>query len=236
MASLKEKDIRLVAFDADDTLWDNQSFFDRAVDDYCSLLSGYGDKDQMYAKLYDTECGNMASLGYGTKAFIISLVENAIEVSGGKASNALLKKAVSIGRSILENPAHPLDGAEETLSRLKASGKYRMVLFTKGDPLEQEAKLDRSGLRRFFDDVEVVSNKTPDEYIMLCRHNGVRPEEFLMVGNSFKSDIDPALRIGGNAVLIPFGNLWEHERVEEYDHPDLVRLSKFSDLLTVLDS
>lgn len=234
MASLKEKDIRLVAFDADDTLWDNQSFFDKAVEDYCALMSPYGTRDDMYSALYKTECANMDSLGYGTKAFIISLVENAIRVSDGTIPEDKILQAISIGRTILDNPATPLPGVVETLAALQAKGLYRMVIFTKGDPLEQEAKIDRSNLGKFFSDVEVVSNKTPLEYSRLCRHNGIGEKEFLMVGNSFKSDIAPVLEMGGNAVIIPFGTLWEHERVEEYEHPDLIRLEVFSQLAEVL--
>lgn len=224
MLSLIDRDIRLVAFDADDTLWDNQSLFDTAVEDYCSLMSPYGTRDEMYAALYKTECGNMDSLGYGTKAFIISLVENAIRVSEGTIPEDQIIKAIHIGRRILNNPATPLPSVTETLKTLQDSGKYRMVIFTKGDPLEQEAKIERSNLGKFFSDVEVVSNKTPLEYRRLCRHNDIAETQFVMVGNSFKSDIAPVLEMGGNAVLIPFGILWEHERVEEYDHPNLIRL------------
>ncbi|MBR6971151.1 MAG: HAD family hydrolase [Bacteroidales bacterium] len=234
MLSLNDRDIRLVAFDADDTLWDNQSLFDTAVEDYCALMSPYGTRDEMYAALYKTECGNMDSLGYGTKAFIISLVENAIRVSDGTIPEDQIIKAINIGRRILNNPATPLPGVTETLKTLQDSGKYRMVIFTKGDPLEQEAKIERSNLGKFFSDVEVVSNKTPLEYRRLCRHNSIAETQFVMVGNSFKSDIAPVLEMGGNAVLIPFGTLWEHERVEEYDHPNLIRLEKFSDLTSVL--
>lgn len=228
------KDIRLVAFDADDTLWDNQSLFDKAVEDYCALMSPYGTRDEMYSALYKTECGNMDSLGYGTKAFIISLVENAIKVSDGTIPEDQIIRAINIGRRILNNPAVPLPGVAETLETLQDSGKYRMVIFTKGDPLEQEAKIERSGLGKYFDDAETVSGKTILEYKKLCSHNGVTKDQFVMVGNSFKSDIAPVLEMGGNAVLIPFGTIWEHERVEEYDHPKLIRLDQFSDLRNIL--
>lgn len=228
------KDIRLVAFDADDTLWDNQSLFDNAVEDYCALMSPYGTRDEMYSALYKTECGNMDSLGYGTKAFIISLVENAIKVSDGTIPEEKILKAIEIGRRILYNPATPLPGVAETLKILQDRGQYRMVIFTKGDPLEQEAKIERSGLGKYFDDVETVSGKTILEYKKLCSHNGVTEDQFVMVGNSFKSDIAPVLEMGGNAVLIPFGTIWEHERVEEYDHPKLIRLDQFSDLRNIL--
>lgn len=228
------KDIRLVAFDADDTLWDNQSLFDKAVEDYCALMSPYGTRDEMYAALYKTECGNMDSLGYGTKAFIISLVENAIKVSDGTIPEDQIIRAINIGRRILNNPAVPLPGVAETLETLQDRGQYRMVIFTKGDPLEQEAKIERSGLGKYFDDAETVSGKTILEYKKLCSHNGVTEDQFVMVGNSFKSDIAPVLEMGGNAVLIPFGTIWEHERVEEYDHPKLIRLAQFSDLRNIL--
>lgn len=234
MAGLKDKDIRLVAFDADDTLWDNQSFFDKAVEDYCALMSSYGSRDQMYSALYRTECGNMDSLGYGTKAFIISLVENAIRISDGTIPEDQIIKAINIGRSILENPATPLPGVAETLKTLQDREQYRMVIFTKGDPLEQEAKIERSGLGRYFDDIETVSGKTVMEYKRLCAHNGVSENQFVMVGNSFKSDIAPVLEMGSNAILIPFKTMWEHEIVEEYDHNNLIRLNVFSELMTVL--
>ena len=226
--------IRLIAFDADDTLWDNQSLFDKAVESYCRLLSCYGGEKAVFDSLYERECANMPSLGYGTKAFIISLVENAIKVSGGTVSNETLNRVVKIGREILDNPATPLPGVYETLKAIKNKGLYRTVLFTKGDPLEQENKLERSALGEFFDDVEIASNKTPVEYRRLCAHNNVPCSEFLMVGNSFKSDIAPVLEIGGKAVLISFNQLWQHEVVEEYDHPNLLRLKEFSNLLDIL--
>ncbi len=225
--------IRLIAFDADDTLWENQSLFDNAVEEYCLLLSDYGSKELMYKALYETECKNMSSLGYGTKAFVISLVENIIKVSGGKASNELIQKAISIGRKVLENPAIPLEGVVETLARLSSNANCRMVVFTKGDPLEQELKIERSGLAKFFNDTEVVSDKTPLEYMRLCNHNHIEPRDLLMVGNSFKSDIDPVLTIGGYAALVPCERLWEHERVGEYEHDNLIRLERFTDLLTL---
>ena len=228
------KDVRLLAFDADDTLWDNQSHFDKAVDDYCRLLSCYGSIDQMYKELYKTECGNMESLGYGTKAFIISLVENLVRVSDGKAPDQMIQDAVNIGRQILDNPAVPLEGVKETLQALKAKGKYRMVIFTKGDPLEQEAKIARSGLGEFFEDVEIVGNKTALEYGRLCRHNAVKPEEFAMIGNSFKSDIAPALAIGCTAVHIPFHLTWELEQTQVFDHPHLHSITHFAELLQIL--
>ena len=234
MSHLRDKDIRLVAFDADDTLWDNQSFFDNAVEDYCALLSDYGTRDEMYAALYKTECGNMDSLGYGTKAFIISLVENAIKVSDGTIPEDKILQAIAIGRTILNNPAVPLNGVTETLKALQDRGKYRLVIFTKGDPLEQEAKIERSNLGKYFDDIETVSGKTLMEYKRLCSHNGVKASQFVMVGNSFKSDIAPVLEMGGNAVLIPFKTMWEHEIVEEYDHENLIRLNQFSDLTNIL--
>ena len=226
--------IRLIAFDADDTLWDNQSLFDKAVDDYCRLLSCYGGEKAVFDSLYERECANMPSLGYGTKAFIISLVENAIKVSGGTVSNETMSEVVRIGREILNNPARPLWGVYDTLKALKEKGLYRMVLFTKGDPLEQENKLERSALGEFFDDVEIASNKTPLEYRRLCAHNGVLSSEFMMVGNSFKSDIAPVLEIGGKGVLISFNKLWQHEVVEEYDHENLLRLKEFKELLNIL--
>ena len=234
MNKLDIKGIELLAFDADDTLWDTQSYFDSAVARYCKMLSPYGSFEHIYNIFYQKEIANLPSLGYGGKAFLISLIENAIEVSGGKVSNADIEQFIAIGREVLEIPAIPLEGVERTLSLLKESGKYRMVLFTKGDSLEQESKCERSGLMPYFNDIEIVSTKTVKEYRNLCRHNGVESCNMLMIGNSFKSDIAPVLDIGGKGILIPYGRLWEHEVCEKYEHHNYITLNKFEELLQVL--
>ena len=172
--------IRVLAFDADDTLWENEPLFREAEAAWAGVLRDYGTLESLSAALYAVESSNMAELGYGTKAFIISLLETAIQVSGGNLTAAQTSEIIRIGRRILQNPAVPLPGVEETLSTLH--GRFRMVLLTKGDALEQRHKVERSGLARYFDLVDIVPQKTVREYFELCRRLDIGPDELLMVG------------------------------------------------------
>ena len=226
--------IRLIAFDADDTLWDCQSHFEAVEKAYCAMLSEYGDEQHISAHLFETETRNMPQLGYGSKAFTLSLVENAVEVSKGRISADLLLEIQRLGRSLLDLPATPLGGVEEALRIIRSMSRYRMVVFTKGEILDQENKLMRSGLWDYFDRVEVVADKTPRQYRELCATFGIGIDELLMVGNSFKSDIAPVLHLGGYAVHIPFEVTWAHEETEEFDHPHLFRITTISALPTLL--
>ena len=226
--------IKVLAFDADDTLWDCQSHFVAVERQYCDMLAPYGDEQHISGELFKTETKNMAELGYGSKAFTLSLVENAVKVSGGSIDATTLLAIQELGRSLLRLPATPLEGVDSTLKALRGRGHYKMVVFTKGEILDQENKLMRSGLWDYFDRVEVVADKTPRQYRELCATFGIGIDELLMVGNSFKSDIEPVLRLGGYAVHIHFELTWEHERIEEFDHPHLVRIARFSELLQIL--
>ena len=237
------KDIRAIAFDADDTLWALQEYFEEVEHEYCELLSEYGKEKEISAALLETESGNMADLGYGCKAFTISLVENAVKVSKGKVSAYVIAQIIGLGKSLLHIDAKPLEGVEKTIACLKdrflqnagnASLKYKLAVFTKGELKDQENKLWRSGLQRYFDVVSIVSDKTPEAYRRLCRELEVSPAELVMVGNSFKSDIAPALKIGASAVHIPFHTIWAHEKIEEFEHPKLRRISRFEELLDIL--
>lgn len=226
--------IKLLAFDADDTLWDCQSHFNSVERAYCKLLEDYGTAEEISQALFATETADMPHLGYGCKAFTISLVENAIEVSNGKIPTGKIMEVVRLGRSLLELSATPLHGVKATLEALYGQGNYAMVVFTKGEILDQENKLRRSGLARYFDDAVIVADKTREEYTKLCRRFGVGIDNFMMIGNSFKSDIEPVLQLGGYAAHIPFHTMWKYEMAEEYDHDRLVRLSHFDELLKIL--
>ncbi len=235
MKLLRDCGIRLLAFDADDTLWDCQGHFNEVEDNYCRLLSGYGDTQEIAASLFSTEMSNMALLGYGSKAFTISLVENAIKVSGGKVDCDTLTRIIDLGKSLLNLPATPLPGVEQTLKTLRDGGRYKMIVFTKGDNLDQENKFKRSGLSRFFDDCIVVADKTAHEYEHLCQLFDVRIDQLCMVGNSFKSDILPVLHLGGYAIHVPYALQWQMEKAEESGcFPRLVRAESFSDIADTL--
>ena len=176
----------------------------------------------------------MPLLGYGSKAFLLSLLENAIEVSGGRLKADEVEKIIKLGKELLQLPGKPMDGVEETLKVLRERGEYHLVVFTKGELLDQENKFHRSGLKPYFDDIIVVSDKTEASYYQLCERFSINVEQLLMVGNSFRSDIEPVLKLGGWAAHIPFHTTWQHEVVEEYEHPHLLKLEYFAQLNQVL--
>lgn len=229
------RDIKVLVFDADDTLWDIQSHFDRAEDIFTDELKEYGSAEELSEILYRTESSNMPILGYGAKAVCISMMETALAVSGGKVSGDSLIRILSAAKSLLSLPATPLPGVAETLKALKDLGRYRLIVLTKGDLLDQENKLRRSGLGEYFDKVVVVSEKGGKEYLDLCRSESVAPSEMAMVGNSFKSDIAPVVEIGGSGIYIPSRSIWRHEVVDEFSHLDIVRLDSFDGILPLLD-
>lgn len=227
--------IKAIVFDADDTLWSNEPLFRAAERNCFELLSQYGSRDWLNDELYKTEMSNMAELGYGAKAFIISMIETAVRVSGGTVSADTILKIEQAGRAIMRNPAEPLPGVTEALTQIKKLDRYGMAVLTKGELLDQNNKMDRSGMRHFFEFVDVVNEKTAEVYSELCARMGIAPEEMLMVGNSFKSDIDPVLRIGGYGIYIPSEMTWQHEIIDEYDHSRLFRAGRFSEIPGILE-
>ena len=222
--------IKVVAFDADDTLWDCQSHFELVQQRLYQLLSPWTDRAE--EELISTERANMADLGYGCKAFTLSVLETALRVSHLQIGTDALSELLALGRQLLHLPATPLPGVEQTLFALK--GSYRMVVFTKGELQDQQNKLRRSGLEGYFDDVEITSDKTQHEFLALCRHQDIHPSQLLMVGNSLPSDIAPALAIGAQAVHIPFHVTWQLEHTDDFDHPRLVKLGTITQLLPLL--
>ncbi|MBP5218892.1 MAG: HAD family hydrolase [Bacteroidales bacterium] len=226
--------IKVVAFDADDTLWLNEPLFRLAERQVADALSEFGSFDHISDELYKIELKNMPDYGFGAKAYVLSMIENALNLSGGNLSGNQVRTILESGRAILHNPATPLPGVEETLEKLRASGRYVLVMLTKGELLDQEHKIERSGLGKYFSHIEIVSNKSQKEYIALCGKMGIDVKDLMMVGNSFKSDIAPVLELGGWGALIPSESLWKLEHTEEYDHHRLFRLETFSQLLQVL--
>lgn len=226
--------IKVIAFDADDTLWDNESFFLKVEKDMCKILEPYGDEKKISDNLFKTEMDNMEDYGYGAMAFTLSLVENAVKVSNGKVPANDIMRIVELGRTLLRLDATPLKNVKETLVKLKEDGRFKLVVFTKGELLTQEHKLQRSGLLHFFDQTVIVSDKQEQQYRDLCETMRISPSELLMVGNSLKSDILPALNIGAWAVHIPFEIMWQHEVIDKFEHERLFVASDCSDLLKIL--
>ena len=226
---------KVIAFDADDTLWDCQSHFEEVEEHLYSLISPYCEDPKH--ELFLTESGNMADLGYGCKAFTISIIETALRIAGDDLSATQLKELLAHSKGLLHLPATPLPGVEPTLKTLRehiSGSDVKMVVFTKGELQDQENKLKRSGLLKYFDDVEITSDKSQREFLDLCNHQDIHPSELLMIGNSLKSDIAPALAIGASAIHIPFHVTWQLEHFEEFDHERLVKVAQFSEILNLI--
>ena len=223
--------IRVIAFDADDTLWDCQSHFEEVENHLYSLIAPYCEDPKH--ELFLTESGNMADLGYGCKAFTISVIETALHIAGNDLSATQLKELLAHSKQLLHLPATPLPGVVSTLETLRSrlEGSSKMVVFTKGELQDQENKLKRSGLLKYFDDVEITSDKSQREFLDLCEHQQIHPSELLMIGNSLKSDIAPALAIGAWAIHIPFHVTWQLEHFEDIDHERLIKIEHFSEIL-----
>ena len=225
--------IKVIAFDADDTLWVNEPYFREAEEKFCALLEDYLPIHSVANELFKTEIRNLPLYGYGIKGFMLSMIETILEVTEGTASLEMISKAIQYGKEQLNKPIELLDGIEQVLETLK--GDYRLVVATKGDLLDQERKLQKSGLEKYFHHIEIMSDKQEKDYLKLLKHLDCRPENFLMIGNSLKSDVLPVLQIGGHAVHVPFHTTWAHEEIENnVEHENFTPVQTISDILPLL--
>lgn len=199
----------LIGFDADDTLWDNERLYVAVQARFIQLLSPYCLTEEVRQALYRTEMRNLASFGYGIKAFALSMVETAVEVSAGRITARELGQIIAWAHEMVEEGVLVFEGVEEVLESLARD--HRLMLITKGDLGDQQTKLARSGLGSYFQHVEIVSHKTTASYREILERHAVSPDRFLMVGNSLRSDILPILELGGSAVYIPYHQTWVHE-------------------------
>ena len=225
--------IKVIAFDADDTLWVNEPFFRETELDFCRMLEAYLPEHATLRELLKIEIANMPLYGYGIKGFMLSMIETALTITDKTIDLTAIEKIIALGKEMLEKPVELLEGVEEVVSALKE--KYRLVMATKGDLLDQERKLKKSGLEQHFHHIEIMSDKKESDYLKLIRHLDIRPEEFLMIGNSLKSDILPVLNIGGKAIHVPFHTTWVHEMVDSnIEHPDFKECASLKEVLPVL--
>lgn len=225
--------ISVIAFDADDTLWVNEPYFQETEARFCSLLEDYLPHHTVSQELFKTEMANLSLYGYGIKSFMLCMIETILRVSENTAPPEAIQKVIQYGQEMLNKPIELLDGIEGVLKEL--SGKYRLVVATKGDLLDQERKLKKSGLEHYFHHIEIMSDKKESDYTKLLKHLDCRPEEFLMIGNSLKSDVMPVLAIGGHAVHIPFHTTWVHEHVDTtIEDPRFYQFTTVSELLPEL--
>ena len=204
----------LIAFDADDTLWPNQPHFDEVEATFSRILARCGDHATLNARLYAIQRHNMQFYGYGAKALTLSMIETAIQLTDGTATAAEMQQILDLGKQLLRFRIELLPGVAEVLPALRQRG-HRLMLLTKGDLFDQEAKLARSGLGQLFDHVEIVSEKDEATYRRLFERHGATPEDFVMIGNSLKSDIVPVARLGYRAIHVPYHANWSHEHVPE---------------------
>ena len=222
------KNIKVIAFDADDTLWVNEPYFRETEKQFSNLLKDYLPEETINSELLKTEINNISIYGYGIKGFMLSMIETVSRITNNSASLELINKIIELGKGMLNKPVELLDGVEVLLKKL--NGDYKLVLATKGDLLDQERKLIKSGLEKHFHHIEVMSEKKTGDYKKLLKHLDCSPNEFLMIGNSLKSDILPVLEIGGKAIHVPFHTTWSHEEVNgslaEYDYLEVENISE----------
>ena len=228
--------IRVLGFDGDDTLWHSETRFHFTQGEFRDLIRRHVPAADVDARLHDTEMANLAIYGYGVKSFTLSMLETAIELTQAKIPSADLDVILGWGKRMLTQSTELLDGVERTLKELSA--RHDMLLITKGDLFDQESKLARSGLGELFLGVEILSEKNKDSYSGVFQRRGIDPKEFVMVGNSLRSDIVPVVALGGRAVHIPYEVTWQHEQVAESDLPKngWRRISSISELPAALEN
>lgn len=204
-----------IGFDADDTLWQNEQFFRMTQERFAALLADYAERDHLTERLLAAERRNLGHYGFGIKGFVLSMIETAIEVTEERVPATVIRELVEAGREMLSHPIELLPFARETVAAVSA--RYRVLLITKGDLLDQERKLAQSSLGDFFHGVEIVSNKTAEVYAQIFARHGPGASQAMMVGNSLKSDVLPAIKAGAWGTFVPHGLTWELEHAEAPD-------------------
>ncbi len=208
-----KKNLKVIGFDADDTLWVNETYYRDTEKDFVKLLQAFANEETVMHTLMNTEVRNLPLYGYGAKGFMLSMMETALAISRNKAGADITDGIISLGKELLNKPVVLLDGAHEILQQLR--GRFPVILITKGDLLDQERKLRKSGLDNCFHHIEIMSDKKEENYRKLLKRLKVKPEEFMMVGNSLKSDVLPVLKLGAWGVHIPYHTTWVHEETDE---------------------
>jgi putative hydrolase of the HAD superfamily len=229
---------RVLAFDGDDTLWHNESRFQLTQTALRDLVRRHVPDADVDGHLFEVEMRNLGLYGYGVKAFTLSMLETAIQLTDGRIPVEDLQVILGWGKRMLAEPTELLDGVQQSL--VDVSGRYSLLLITKGDLFDQESKLARSGLADLFSGVEILSDKTVDSYRSLLKRRGIKPDEFVMVGNSLRSDIVPVVALGAKGVHIPYHVTWGHEQVPDDSLPSegwyrLGNIRELGGLLSAID-
>lgn len=231
MESLKGK-FEYIFFDADDTLWENESYFREAEHEFALLFSECADENTIQQLLWEKQEENIPLFSYGSKTYLIGMVDAAMEICGGKLPHDIYLKIKKIITDLAYHELHILDGVEETLAALQ--GEYTLAVATKGDMTEQMTKFRKSGLARYFHHIEVMENKDENNYLEMASKFDIAPEKLLMVGNSVKSDIAPVVNIGGAAIHTPHRIVWTHEMMEMPESDRIFIVKKINDIVHMM--
>lgn len=225
--------IKVIAFDADDTMWVNEPYFQETEKKFCDMLEDFIPHHTVSRELLKYEIKNLPYYGYGIKSFMLSMIDTAMAVTGEHLSPEMIQHIMKLGKEMLDHPIELLDGVEDVLQAL--NGKYRLVMATKGDLLDQQRKLEKSGLEKYFHHTEIVSEKNEKEYTKLIKHLDIEPHEFLMIGNSLKSDVIPVLNIGAWGFHVPYHTTWELEKVDiQIENDKFRQLNNISEVINFL--
>lgn len=221
---------KIIAFDADDTLWHNEPYFDEAQERFCELFQNYASKQEILQLILTHQVKNLPLYGFGIKAFTLSMIDSALELTNEKISGDGIQKIIDIGRDLLQKPVELLPNVEEVLEKLK--GKYKLVVATKGDLKDQHRKLHDSGIGPYFHHIEVMSDKKDIDYQKMLQRLEINPADFTMIGNSLKSDVLPVLNIGGHGIHIPYHTTWEYEKIDfEITHENFKALENINQVV-----
>ena len=224
---------KTIAFDADDTLWHNEPYFDEAQAKFCELFQDFASKQEILQTILNHQVRNLPLYGFGIKAFTLSMIESALELTNHQINGSVIEKIVAIGKDLLQKPVELLPNVTEVLEQLK--GKYKLVVATKGDLKDQHRKLHDSGLGPYFHHIEVMSDKTDLDYTKMLHRLECQPQDFVMIGNSLKSDVLPVLNIGGTGIHIPYHTTWEYEKIDfEIKHENFKSIANLTELFEIL--
>jgi len=224
---------KIIAFDADDTLWHNEPYFDEAQAKFCELFAYYASNQEILQLILNHQVKNLPLYGFGIKAFVLSMTESSLELTNHQINGKGIEKIIKIGKDLLQKPVELLPEVENVLQQLKEN--YKLVVATKGDLKDQHRKLHDSGIGHYFHHIEVMSDKKELDYEKMLLRLDTKPQDFIMIGNSLKSDILPVLNIGGHGYHIAYHTTWEYEKIDfEIEHHNFKSLEKITDVLPIL--
>ena len=227
------KNAKIIAFDADDTLWHNEPYFDEAQARFCKLFQDFASSQEILGMILNHQVKNLPIYGFGIKAFTLSMIEVALKVTDNNISGKGIEQIITIGKDLLQKPVELMPNVENVLQELH--GNYKLVMATKGDLKDQHRKLHDSGIGHYFHHIEVLSDKTELDYEKMLGRLDCKAEGFLMIGNSLKSDVLPVLNIGGHAIHIPYHTTWEYEKIDfEIEHDNFKSFTNITEILPLL--